>query len=171
MFGMGKVVVIMGVCGSGKTTVGKALAARTGGTFIEGDSFHPEANVEKMRSGQPLTDDDRQGWLESLGEEIGEHASNEAAPCFVGCSALKASYRDILREGAPNLQIVWLTGSRDVLAQRMNERRGHFMPAGLLDSQLATLEAPHRAIVVGVDQTPRTIVDSVLEQLNLGDFL
>lgn len=132
-------IVVMGVSGSGKTTVGEALAARLGWRFVEGDSFHPPENVAKMSAGIPLDDNDREPWLRALAAEI---AKDEAAgsPSVVGCSALKRSYRDILRTGAPRVCFVHVHGDHTVLADRLSHRAGHFFPASLLDTQLATLE-------------------------------
>jgi gluconokinase len=132
-------IVVMGVSGSGKTTVGEALAERLGWRFIEGDSFHPPQNVAKMSAGIPLDDDDRAPWLKALAVEI---ARDEAAgrPSVLGCSALKRAYRDILRSGAPRVRFVHVHGDRVVLADRLSHRAGHFFPASLLDSQLAALE-------------------------------
>jgi gluconokinase len=132
-------IVVMGVSGSGKTTVGEALAERLGWRFIEGDSFHPPENVAKMSAGIPLNDEDRAPWLRALAAEI---AKDEAAgrPSVVGCSALKRAYRDILRSGAPRVRFLHVHGARAVLADRLAHRGGHFFPASLLDSQLATLE-------------------------------
>ena len=161
---MSKVYVVMGVCGCGKTTVGEALAKAKDGVFIEGDAYHPEANVEKMRSGTPLNDDDRQGWLESLADVIRERVASQDW-CFVGCSALKESYRDILRTGDPELKFIYLHGSPEVLHSRMDARTGHFMPPGLLESQLETLEEPADAIVVSIDQSPESVVAEVLTKL------
>ena len=161
---MGKVYVIMGVCGCGKTTVGEGLAAATDGVFVEGDSFHSSENVEKMRSGTPLDDTDRQGWLETLAEVIREYAG-QPGWCFVGCSALKSRYREILRRGDPDLGFIYLHGEEPVLRARMEARQGHYMPAGLLDSQLATLEVPTNAVRVSIDQSPEMIVQEVLNNL------
>ncbi|WP_104667335.1 gluconokinase [Ensifer adhaerens] len=132
-------IVVMGVSGSGKTTVGEALAARLGWRFVEGDSFHPPENVAKMSAGIPLDDNDREPWLRTLAAEI---AKDEAAgrPSVVGCSALKRAYRDILRTGAPRVRFVHVHGDRAVLADRLSHRSGHFFPASLLDTQLAALE-------------------------------
>jgi gluconokinase len=132
-------IVVMGVSGSGKTTVGEALAEALGWPFVEGDSFHPKANVEKMSAGIPLGDEDRRPWLEALAAEIGK---DEAAgrSSVIGCSALKRAYRDILRTGAPRVRFLHVHGDRDLLAERVSDRPGHFFPASLLDSQLATLE-------------------------------
>lgn len=162
---MGKVYVVMGVCGCGKTTVGEGLAEATGGVFIEGDAYHPPENVEKMRSGIPLTDADRHGWLQTLAGVIRKQAAKPGWT-FVGCSALKASYRDILRQGDPALGFIYLHGEKPLLQRRMNARKGHFMPPGLLDSQLATLEEPRRALRVSIDQTPEAIVQEILKQLS-----
>jgi len=132
-------IVVMGVSGSGKTTVGEALAERLGWRFIEGDRFHPAQNVAKMSAGIALDDHDRVPWLKALAAEI---AKAEAAghPCVMGCSALKRAYRDILRNGAPRVRFVHVHGDRAVLAARLSQRAGHFFPASLLDSQLAALE-------------------------------
>ncbi|HVH01355.1 MAG TPA: gluconokinase [Amaricoccus sp.] len=145
-------VVVMGVSGSGKSTVGEALAAALGWRFVEGDGHHPPANVAKMSAGIPLTDADRRPWLEALAAEI---AADEAAgrPSVVGCSALRRGYRDILRSGAPRVRFLHVHGEPAVLAERVSHRPGHFFPAALLDSQLATLEplgADEDGVVVDV---------------------
>jgi gluconokinase len=160
----GTVYVVMGVCGCGKTTVGEGLARAKGGVFIEGDAYHSEENVEKMRSGTPLTDEDRQGWLQTLAEVIREHAEREQW-CFVGCSALKKRYRDVLRTGDARLGFIFLHGEVPLLRQRMQAREGHYMPASLLDSQLAILEEPRDAIRVSIDQAPEAIVREILQRL------
>ena len=161
---MSKIYVIMGVCGCGKTTVGEALSEAKGGEFIEGDAYHSEANVEKMRSGTALSDGDRQGWLESLAEAIRESAERTDW-CFVGCSALKESYRDVLRTGDPELKFIYLHGTQEVLQRRMDARTGHFMPPDLLVSKLETLQEPQDAIRVSIDQSPEAIVTEVLAKL------
>lgn len=145
-------IVVMGVSGSGKTTVGQALADALGWRFIEGDSFHPQRNVEKMSAGHPLDDEDRRPWLEALAAEI---AADDAAGrnSIVGCSALKRSYRDILRRGAEDVRFLHVHGDRALLRDRLSDRAGHFFPASLLDSQLATLEPlgpDERGVVVDV---------------------
>jgi gluconokinase len=126
----------MGVSGSGKTTVGVALAARLGLRFVDADELHPAANVEKMAAGIPLTDEDRWPWLDAVGAVLA------TGDVVVACSALRRVYRDRLRDAAPGLILVYLHGDRELLAERMGHRPGHFMPASLLDSQLATLEPP-----------------------------
>jgi gluconokinase len=129
-------VVIMGVSGCGKSTVGKLLAQALGGVFLDGDELHPEASITKMASGTPLTDEDREPWLRDIGVRL---ASAEGT-VVIACSALKRSYRDLIRSAARDIVFVHLHGSRELLAQRMAARPGHFMPGSLLDSQLATLE-------------------------------
>ena len=131
--------VVMGVSGSGKTSVATAVAARRGWVFAEGDAFHPEANVRKMAAGQPLDDGDRAPWLAALAGWIGEReAAGEDA--VLTCSALKRAYRDQLRDGRPSVLFVHVDVDREVLRKRLARRQGHYMPASLLDSQLATLE-------------------------------
>ncbi|WJS86274.1 gluconokinase [Paracoccus sp. TOH] len=132
-------IVVMGVSGSGKSTTGGALAKRLGWPFIEGDSFHPAANVAKMRAGTPLTDADREPWLHALAAEIGRNQARGQCS-VIGCSALKRAYRDILRRGAPWVRFLHVHGARRILEDRLAHREGHFFPARLLDSQLATLE-------------------------------
>ena len=133
------VVVVMGVSGSGKSTVAKGLSTVLGWEFAEGDAFHPEANVAKMRSGTPLTDEDRWPWLEAIGAWISRKESRGES-AVVTCSALRRVYRDRIRAVAPDVVFVHLHGSRELLAERAAARTDHFMPAALLDSQLATLE-------------------------------
>jgi len=132
-------IVVMGVSGSGKTSVGEALSARFGWPLLEGDQFHPRANIDKMSSGTPLTDDDRWPWLDAIATAMRDAPDG----VIVTCSSLRRIYRDRLREKAGRPVIfVFLKGSRETLASRLAARKGHFMPASLLDSQLATLEPP-----------------------------
>ncbi len=133
--------VVMGVAGAGKSTIGAALAQALGVPFVEGDDFHPPENRARMAAGIPLTDADRQGWLQALAQRITQ-AQRAGSGVVVSCSALKRAYRDILRAGAPALRFIFLTGNRALLAERLAARQGHFMPVSLLDSQLATLEPP-----------------------------
>jgi carbohydrate kinase (thermoresistant glucokinase family) len=134
-------VIVMGVSGCGKSTVGALLADSLGAQFIEGDQFHPAENVSKMAAGQPLTDEDRYGWLHVLSNQL-KLAHNSQRSVVMSCSALKESYRDILRMGAPNVWLVYLHASFDVLNERVTARSHQYMPASLLQSQLATLEPP-----------------------------
>lgn len=134
-------LVVMGVAGCGKSCVGEAIARQDGGRLIEGDQYHPAANIEKMRAGTPLTDDDRAGWLARLGEVLAERVAAGERPVLT-CSALKRRYRERLREAVPGLGFVFLELSRDEAAQRVAQRPEHFMPASLVDSQFATLESP-----------------------------
>lgn len=152
----------MGVSGSGKTTVGAALAHDLGLELVDGDALHPAANVAKMAAGIPLDDADRAPWLDAIGAVLA------AGPVVVACSALKRVYRDRLRAAAPTLQLVFLDGERDVLASRMAARPDHFMPASLLDSQLATLEPPapdEHALTVDIDEPVATIVTELTERI------
>jgi gluconokinase len=132
-------VVVMGVSGSGKTTVAVELAERLGWEFAEGDEFHPRANVEKMAAGRPLDDDDRWPWLRAVGKWIDQREATGRS-VVVTCSALKRSYRDLLREGRPSVWFAHVTADAALLRERVEQRTGHYMPSSLLDSQLATLE-------------------------------
>lgn len=160
-------LVIMGVSGSGKTTIARELVERLGWTFAEGDDFHPPANVEKMRSGQPLDDEARRSWLGSIAAWIGEReAAGENA--IVTCSALKRGFRDLLRDGHPSVLFVHVDVSRDILRKRLGSRKGHYMPASLLDSQLATLEplqADEPGFTVPGDEPPDEVADRVVREL------
>ena len=156
--------VVMGVTGSGKSTVGTMLAHRLGVAFVEGDDFHSSANVQRMSSGIPLTDNDRANWLRALASRI-RLAKESGRGLVVTCSALKRSYRDVLRAAAPDLQFVFLTGSRALIAERVAGRRGHFMPGSLLDSQLATLEQPspdEHAMLFDIEESAQEIVEVLL---------
>ena len=135
------IVVVMGVSGCGKSSVGQAIAARTGWTFIEGDDLHPEANRAKMASGKPLDDDDRSPWLDAIAETARDIEANGGS-VVVACSALKKSYRDRLARAGNAVKFIHLDGDRELILERMHARADHFMPPGLLDSQFATLEAP-----------------------------
>jgi gluconokinase len=153
--------VIMGVCGSGKSLIGAQLARALDIEFVEGDALHPPCNVQRMAAGIPLTDDDRHGWLLAIAARLRE-AKRAGNGLVLSCSALKRSYRDLLRSvGDANVRFVYLAGSRPLLAERMAQRRGHFMPPSLLESQLAILEEPspdEGAWVCDITQAPDAIV-------------
>ncbi|TQM64398.1 gluconokinase [Humibacillus xanthopallidus] len=154
------IVVVMGVSGSGKTTIATGIAAATGWEFAEGDDFHPAANVEKMRGGIPLTDDDRWPWLETIGAWISaKEAAGESA--VVTCSALRRAYRDVLRRGRPHVRFLHVQAPGAVIADRVEHRAGHYMPPSLLPSQLATLE-PLGPDEPGVTVTAEGAADAVL---------
>jgi gluconokinase len=165
------VVLVMGVSGSGKTTVGRALADRTGWPFEDADLLHAQANIDKMEAGIPLTDADRWPWLRLVADWIRQrHEAGE--PGVVACSALRRAYRDLLREADPTLRIVYLQASRELLVQRLRERKGHFFPQNLLDSQLATLEEPgpdENAVSVWIGQSVAATVDNVLASLGYAE--
>lgn len=162
------VLVVMGVSGSGKTTIAAQLARRLGWTFEDGDWFHPAANVEKMKAGTPLTDDDRRPWLEAIADWIAE-THRAGTHGVVACSALKRAYRDILVGREPGAaRIVYLEGSRELIGHRMAMRHGHFMPPELLDSQFATLEPPgpdEHPLTVSVEPRPNEVVSSIVAAL------
>ncbi len=163
-----RVIIVMGVSGSGKTSVGSALAAALGWTFIEGDAFHPTSNVTKMSRGEALTDEDRVPWLRALRGEI-ERCRGAGERCVVACSALRRVYRDELRRpGETEIVFVHLTGAASLIRRRMAER-DHFMQPGMLESQLATLESPgpDEAVQVGIDRTVPEIVDVIVQRLGL----
>ena len=158
----------MGVSGSGKSTVAREVQRLTGWDFAEGDDFHPAANVEKMSAGHPLTDQDRFPWLGSLARWIREH-DQAGEPSLMSCSALRRTYRDVLRSGADDVVFAHLVGDKGLLLERMGER-DHFMPPELLESQLATLEPLHddeRGVEVDVALPPDTLARQVVEQLHL----
>jgi gluconokinase len=160
------VYVVMGVSGCGKTTIGKLLAVRLDIPFFEGDDYHSSTNIAKMRSHQPLTDSDRQAWLETLAQKIDEWQNTGGA--VLACSALKRRYREILTSNNQNVQFVYLKGDRDRIGERMAKRTDHYMPATLLESQFQTLEEPVDAIVASIDQTPRAICDFIITELSVG---
>jgi gluconokinase len=157
-------VVFMGVCGCGKSTVARRYADVTRLVLVEADDFHPAANVAKMQAGQPLTDEDRAGWLAALARRITEGKARGEGMVLT-CSALKRAYRDRLRQADPDLFFVHLAGTRELLSSRLGVRQGHFMPASLLDSQLAALEAPQapaeRCLTVDIAAAPEVLCATV----------
>lgn len=160
-------LIVMGVSSSGKSSIGQALAERLGWRFADGDDFHPPANVEKQRAGQALTDEDRWPWLQSIADEI-DRVTAEGGKLVVACSALKRAYRDLLVHGRHDIRIVYLDGSRELIAKRMAGRKNHFMPPSLLDSQFKTLEVPgtdERVITVSIDDDIDGIVAAIAKQL------
>src|SRR5450432_3892093 len=162
-------LVVMGVSGSGKSTIAEKLAERLNWCYEDGDQFHPASNVAKMSAGHPLTDEDRWPWLRAIADEIdrfckaGQHA-------VIACSALKRAYRDILGHGRNDVRIVYLKGTQELIASRLAERKGHFMPPGLLASQFKTLEPPddsEHPVTVSIDGSVDAIVDDIVRQLRL----
>jgi gluconokinase len=161
------IVVVMGVSGSGKTTVARGVAERKGWKLLEGDAFHPAANVAKMHAGTPLTDEDRWPWLRAIAREM-DAMRAKGQSGVVACSALKRAYRDVLIGSRNDVVLVYLQGSKQLIAARLAARKGHFMPPALLDSQFATLEEPatdERPIMVSIVPPPEAIIDEVLRQL------
>ncbi len=164
-----RVIVLMGVAGSGKSTTAALLCERLGWPYRDADSFHPAANVEKMSRGIPLTDEDRLPWLQAIADWIDDHLKR-GQDAIVTCSALKRSYRDVLVGNRENVHVVHLVGSKKLLESRMAARKDHFMPVGLLDSQFATLEEPgpdESVLTVPVTISPDEVVDRIIESLGL----
>jgi carbohydrate kinase (thermoresistant glucokinase family) len=161
-------IVVMGVSGAGKSTVGRLIAVSLDCPFRDADSFHPAANIAKMSRGEPLTDDDRWPWLGAIAAWIGEHRA-AGTTCVVTCSALKRIYRDIVTERqSADVRLVYLTGDFDLIDARLKTRTGHFMPPGLLRSQFDALQEPgaeERAITVPIDAAPEEIATEVIKEL------
>ncbi len=160
-------IVVMGVAGSGKTSVGHLLAQALQCHYVEGDSLHPARNVEKMASGQPLNDEDRWPWLIAVTQHL-RLARHAQMSLVLACSALKREYRDLLRDGDRDLKLVFLHGDKALLAQRLGQRQGHYMPASLLDSQLDTLQAPQadeKPLCFDIALSPQAIADALLAAL------
>jgi gluconokinase len=160
------ILVLMGVAGCGKSTVGQALARELGWPYFDADDYHPAANVEKMRSGIPLTDADRWPWLDRLNALLREQQA-QGRSTILGCSALKQVYRDRLAQGVVDLRWVHLRGTFELIQSRLQARKGHYMPATLLQSQFATLEAPADALTLDVDTTPGELSGKIIEALAL----
>ena len=162
-------LIVMGVSGSGKSTIGDKLAERLRWVFEDGDRFHPPGNVAKMSAGDPLTDEDRWPWLQAIADEI-DRVCRAGEPAVIACSALKRAYRDILVHGRDDVRIIFLEGTQDLIAARLAARKGHFMPPGLLASQFRTLEPPANSenpVTVSIDAPVETIVDDIVRQLGL----
>jgi gluconokinase len=160
------IVVVMGVTGAGKTTVGRLLAKVLGWEFADGDDFHPAANVEKMRQGIPLNEDDRRPWLERLRAQISQHDA-EGRDLVLACSALKRDYRRTLAAGSDAVKFVYLKGSAEQIAERLRQRRGHFADEKILAEQFVDLEEPDGAVVADIAATPDEIVKGIREKLGL----
>jgi gluconokinase len=161
------IYVVMGVAGSGKSLIGAALARSLNVSFVEGDDLHSAANVARMAAGIPLTDDDRADWLAALAARIHE-AKKDGAGLVVTCSALKRTYRDVLRGGAADVRFIFLDGPRALIAQRLKNRTGHYMPPSLLDSQFATLEEPtadEHIWKFDISKSPEQLVSEILERV------
>jgi gluconokinase len=160
-------LIVMGVSGSGKSTIGEGLAARLGFTFEDGDRFHPASNVAKMSAGIPLTDEDRWPWLRAIADEI-DRVCEAGGHVVIACSALKRAYRDILVHRRRDVRIVFLQGTQPLIASRLAERKGHFMPPGLLESQFKTLEPPgadENPVTVSIGAPVEKIVDDIVRRL------
>jgi carbohydrate kinase (thermoresistant glucokinase family) len=157
------ILIVMGVAGCGKSTIGQQLADRLGWPFYDGDDFHPPANIQKMSEGIPLTDEDRSGWLITLADLIGNHVRHNQS-AVIACSALKKKYRDILHVDA-SVRFVYLRGSYDLIEARLRQRSGHYMPSNLLSSQFASLEEPHGALTVDISLPPEQLVTEIIRQL------
>ena len=164
--GRSSILVIMGVSGSGKTTIGQLLSAELICSFIDGDDFHPPVNIKKMSSGEALTDEDRWPWLEILTDKIQEYIQQEQS-MVLACSALKKSYREILCVERELVQFIYLKGNYATILRRMQSRENHFMTKSLLQSQFATLEEPEDAIVVDISPSPSEILKSIRGLLHL----
>ena len=162
-------IVVMGVSGVGKTTIAKGISSLTGWTFAEGDAFHSESNVANMRGGHPLTDEDRWPWLRAVGAWMSEEI-DEGRCAVITCSALRRSYRDVLREGRPEVEFCHLTADPDLVGDRLQHRQGHYMPTSLLDSQYATLEpleADEPGVAVSVEGPLPGVVHRAMSALHL----
>ncbi|MEM1339174.1 MAG: gluconokinase [Bacteroidota bacterium] len=158
-----KLIVVMGVSGAGKSTIGRLLAQHLALPFFDADDFHSKENKAKMAAGTPLNDDDRYSWLIRLNEMLVEH---QKSGVVLACSALKNSYRKQMQQGvAQDLEIVFLTGTFKLLQERLQQRKNHYMPASLLQSQLATLEIPEDAITIDITDSPEQILQKIIHQL------
>ena len=160
-------LIVMGVSGSGKSTIASHLAERLGWAFEDGDKFHPPSNVAKMSAGHPLTDEDRWPWLQAIADEV-DRICESGGHVVIACSALKRAYRDVLIHGRKDIGLVFLDGRQSLIAERMARRQNHFMPPGLLDSQFKTLERPDASehpLTVSIDAPVETIVQDIVDKL------
>jgi carbohydrate kinase (thermoresistant glucokinase family) len=167
MRGKPHAIITVGVSGSGKTTVAEALAKQLSWSFVDGDAFHPAANVEKMRGGTPLTDEDRWPWLKAIAAEIARRRAAKDR-IVIACSALKRAYRDVLVDGCSDVLLVHMKGSRELIMSRLAPRQDHYFPASLLDSQFAALEEPdasENALNILIDKDVDAIVDEIVQAL------
>lgn len=160
-----RLILIIGVSGCGKTTIGKALAAKLGCPFLDADEFHPEANIRKMAGGIPLRDEDRWPWLQNCVAAVREHQTDPSRSVVLACSALKEAYRDIFKKAFPERVLVYLKGSPSRIEQRMRQRKGHFMKEPMLRSQFADLEEPEDAVVIPVELPVEAVLGRILEAL------
>ncbi len=162
-------LIVMGVSGSGKSTIADGLAEQLGWRSEDGDRFHPASNIAKMSAGHPLADEDRWPWLQAIADEI-DRVCEAGERAVIACSALKRTYRNVLVHGRSDVRIIYLDGSQALIADRLAKRKGHFMPAGLLDSQFKTLEPPTRdenPLTVSIDASAEAIVDDIVRQLGI----
>ncbi len=162
------IILLMGVSGSGKTTVGRRLAERLGWPFFDADEFHPQANIDKMARGTPLTDKDRQPWLQAIRDKM-DDLEVQGRSAVLTSSALKQAYREVLLDNDDGVKLVYLKGSYDLLKARLEAREHHFFKPELLKSQFEALEEPQNALVVTVDKNPNAIVAAILQALELTD--
>ena len=158
------IIVVMGISASGKSTLGSALAKSLGWEFLEGDDYHPRANIEKMSSGTPLNDEDRLPWLRSINQALGR-LDKDGRNAVLACSALKRHYREILAQDIKQMRYVYLYGNPQLVRERITNRKGHFMPPELIDSQIAAMEPPQNAIRVNIEQPVETQAELVLQAL------
>jgi len=158
------IYIVMGVSGAGKTLIGQKLADQLDLPFHDADEFHPPENIKKMESGQPLNDDDRRPWLLAMASQMEPWEQEGGA--VLACSALKKSYRQLMKNNtSADIQFIFLKGEKSLIHERMERRRGHFMPPGLLDSQFETLEEPEQALIVSIDQSPEDIIREIQRNL------
>jgi gluconokinase len=164
-----RALIVMGVSGSGKTTIGQKLAKRLGWPYEDADTFHPPGNVAKMSAGHPLTDEDRWPWLRAIAAEV-DRVLGAGGTIVIGCSALKRVYRDVLLQNRTDVRLIYLEGTQALIADRLGRRKGHFMPPGLLASQFNTLEPPtadEHPVTVPIDLPIERVVDDIIRQLKL----